>query len=200
MHRRGRVRGLDRLLDRRYPAHALRRYAGSGAHSSGLRPRSRVASTRPVVVTRTLQVLVVAVTAVAVFAVGGAQAAGGAPDPSLGVGGKAVTTLAAGSGGHAFAVALQKEGKVVAAGVSGSDFALVRYSAGGRLDASFGSDGKVRTTSAEMTSPLRLRSRRTGRSSPPATATPRVASATSRSSGTRVTGFWMRVSARTERC
>jgi uncharacterized delta-60 repeat protein len=45
----------------------------------------------------------------------------------------------------ATAVALQPDGKIVAAGVSDKIFALARYNANGSLDASFGTGGKVTT-------------------------------------------------------
>ncbi len=45
----------------------------------------------------------------------------------------------------AVAVAMQADGKIVAAGGSGSDFALARYTPAGRLDRSFGTGGKVLT-------------------------------------------------------
>ena len=42
-------------------------------------------------------------------------------------------------------VAFQTDGKIVAAGRSGRDFALARYTTRGKLDAGFGRGGKVRT-------------------------------------------------------
>jgi uncharacterized delta-60 repeat protein len=74
----------------------------------------------------------------------------GVLDRSFGVGGKVRTEL---TDGHdeAFSVALQRDGKIVAAGaahfdiaVSG-DFALVRYNRDGSLDRPFGSGGAVIT-------------------------------------------------------
>ncbi|HET6771374.1 MAG TPA: delta-60 repeat domain-containing protein [Actinomycetota bacterium] len=60
-----------------------------------------------------------------------------------------VTTDFAGNPDNAFAVALQGDGKIVAAGetlVSGTtDFALARYNTDGSLDTTFGGDGKVTT-------------------------------------------------------
>jgi uncharacterized delta-60 repeat protein len=74
----------------------------------------------------------------------------GALDPSFGTGGRVTTDL---SGRHdvADAVAIQPDGRIVAAG--GSDvvtnssgaYALARYSAKGALDASFGAGGTVET-------------------------------------------------------
>jgi uncharacterized delta-60 repeat protein len=70
-------------------------------------------------------------------------------DSTFGSGGK-VTTDFAGNRDQAFAVALQTDGKIVAAGsaiVSGgqTDFALARYNSDGSLDSTFGSGGKVTT-------------------------------------------------------
>src|SRR5215212_5590561 len=46
----------------------------------------------------------------------------------------------------AHAVALQADGKIVAAGSGGYDFALARYRPSGALDHAFGSRGRVVTT------------------------------------------------------
>ena len=60
--------------------------------------------------------------------------------------GKVVTDL--GADDYAFDVAVQRDGKIVAVGVSylpvGSDFWIARYTAAGALDASFGSGGIIR--------------------------------------------------------
>jgi uncharacterized delta-60 repeat protein len=73
----------------------------------------------------------------------------GSLDPSFGLGGKVLTHFGSSSGDQAFAVAIQADGKPVAAGwryVRGrTDFALARYTSAGRLDRSFGSGGKVLT-------------------------------------------------------
>ena len=70
----------------------------------------------------------------------------GSLDPTFGGDGK-VTTDFSSSDDRAFAVALQPDGKIVAAGqafVSERDFALARYNTDGSLDATFGGgDGKV---------------------------------------------------------
>lgn len=72
----------------------------------------------------------------------------GTLDETFGKNGRVTTDLAR----HrdiAFAAVAQIDGRVVVAGRSGAgatpDFALVRYTASGSLDASFGSDGKVTT-------------------------------------------------------
>lgn len=67
----------------------------------------------------------------------------GSLDTTFGNGGQVVTNF--GGVDEAFAVALQTDGKIVAAGVTGSDFALARYSSNGTLDATFGSSGTVTT-------------------------------------------------------
>jgi uncharacterized delta-60 repeat protein len=73
-----------------------------------------------------------------------AQAAPGDLDSMFGVGGKLTTDFGGGPDG-AQAVALQPDGKIVAAGTSGTDFGLARYNPDGSLDASFGAGGKVTT-------------------------------------------------------
>jgi uncharacterized delta-60 repeat protein len=74
----------------------------------------------------------------------------GSLDATFGSAGK-VTTDFGGDSDRAQSVALQPDGKIVAAGttstpgVSGADFALARYNPDGSLDATFGSAGKVTT-------------------------------------------------------
>ena len=76
----------------------------------------------------------------------------GSLDPGFGSGGK-VTTDFFGNTDVALAVALQPDGKIIAAGrtrVAGTnfelfDFAVARYNADGSLDSTFGSGGKVTT-------------------------------------------------------
>ena len=73
----------------------------------------------------------------------------GALDATFGTGGK-VTTDFAGDTDRAFAVALQTDGRIVAAGETttgyrGEDFALARYNPNGALDATFGEGGQVTT-------------------------------------------------------
>jgi len=74
--------------------------------------------------------------------------ADGSLDTSFGSGGK-VTTAFASSRDIAYSVAVQSDGKIVAAGQSINgltyDFALARYNADGSLDTSFDTDGKVTT-------------------------------------------------------
>jgi uncharacterized delta-60 repeat protein len=72
------------------------------------------------------------------------QAASGDLDPSFG-GDGLVTTGFSGVSDYAQDLVLQPDGKIIAAGPGGTDFALARYNADGSLDTSFGGDGKVTT-------------------------------------------------------
>jgi uncharacterized delta-60 repeat protein len=86
----------------------------------------------------------------------------GTPDAGFGTGGQVVTdfgpffvgsdpTNCSGSASNfqgvdlAFAVALQSDGKIVAAGTSTGDYALARYGTDGSLDTTFGTCGRVIT-------------------------------------------------------
>jgi uncharacterized delta-60 repeat protein len=79
--------------------------------------------------------------------------ANGRLDTSFGRGGKATTQIAGtkrpGYGAGASALAIQQDGKLVAAGWSGNGYVgafwLVRYNANGTLDTSFGRGGKATT-------------------------------------------------------
>jgi uncharacterized delta-60 repeat protein len=73
----------------------------------------------------------------------GRYALDGTLDPTFGEGGKVRTRFRAGSAARA--VALQRDGKIVAAGSAGGDFAVARYTPGGTLDQSFGGGGRVTT-------------------------------------------------------
>jgi uncharacterized delta-60 repeat protein len=68
----------------------------------------------------------------------------GSLDPSFGTGGTLYTNFSE-AFDIAYAVALQPDGKIVAAGTTGQDFALARYDTNGDLDTSFGTVGKVIT-------------------------------------------------------
>ena len=73
----------------------------------------------------------------------------GALDPSFGAGGKTVTAF--GKDGRALSVALQTDGRIVAAGFTQAAngrqrFALVRYRTDGHVDSSFGTGGKATTS------------------------------------------------------
>ncbi|MCA1832344.1 MAG: hypothetical protein ABR548_06360 [Actinomycetota bacterium] len=69
-------------------------------------------------------------------------------DSSFGSSGKVTTSFSGFD--YAYALAIQPDGKVIAAGTaqngSGTNFALARYNANGTLDSSFGSSGKVSTS------------------------------------------------------
>ncbi|MFC5662086.1 calcium-binding protein [Kitasatospora misakiensis] len=67
----------------------------------------------------------------------------GAPDTGFSSDGKVATTF--GGVEFAHALALQPDGKIVAAGYTGNDFALARYNSAGNLDGGFDTDGKVTT-------------------------------------------------------
>jgi uncharacterized delta-60 repeat protein len=75
--------------------------------------------------------------------------ANGSLDTTFGSGLGKIATDFAGSDDHARGVAIQGDGKIVAAGlanVSGTnDFAVARYNANGSLDTTFDTDGKVTT-------------------------------------------------------
>ncbi|HEX9960277.1 MAG TPA: BACON domain-containing carbohydrate-binding protein, partial [Pyrinomonadaceae bacterium] len=69
----------------------------------------------------------------------------GTPDASFDGDGM-LTTDFAGGDDLAFSLALQTDGKLVAAGVTGTDFGLARYNPNGSLDQAFDEDGKVSTS------------------------------------------------------
>ena len=93
--------------------------------------------TRPKRIWRTGRVLVFAAFVLAVLIIPSAQATPGALDPSFGTAGK-VTTAISSSDDQAYALALQPDGKLVAAGYSddGSvyEIELARYNRNGSLD------------------------------------------------------------------
>jgi uncharacterized delta-60 repeat protein len=68
----------------------------------------------------------------------------GVPDPTFDGDGKAVAFYIM-FNDYLFDVAVQSNGKIVAAGSSGSDIALVRFKENGMLDPTFSGDGKVKT-------------------------------------------------------
>jgi uncharacterized delta-60 repeat protein len=81
----------------------------------------------------------------------------GALDPSFGSGGRVITPIV---GGHVFDLAVQRDGKLVAAGLSfvggGPHIALARYDGEGRLDPSFDGDGIVIATVGSVAAHLVL--------------------------------------------
>src|SRR5262249_54870902 len=77
----------------------------------------------------------------------------GTLDATFGIGGK-VTTDIAGRYDAVYSVALQADGKIVAAGQArrkGFDFLLLRYNSNGTLEPTFGTGGKVPTDLADLT-------------------------------------------------
>jgi uncharacterized delta-60 repeat protein len=104
--------------------------------------------TRPKRIWRAGRALVFAAFVLAVLIIPSAQATPGALDPSFGTAGK-VTTAISSSDDQAYALAVQPDGKLVAAGYSdsGSTYAieLARYNRNGSLDTSFNGTGKVTT-------------------------------------------------------
>jgi len=73
--------------------------------------------------------------------------AAGDLDTTFGSGGKVVTPVGPWSDyGHG--VAIQSDGKIIVAGYTDDDFAVVRYNSDGSLDASFGGTGKITTSLA----------------------------------------------------
>jgi uncharacterized delta-60 repeat protein len=72
-------------------------------------------------------------------------------DSTFGTGGKVVVTFNSVSD-YLFAVALQSDGKIVAAGsTSGTAFLLARFNADGSLDQAFGTNGSIETTFGDQT-------------------------------------------------
>jgi len=70
----------------------------------------------------------------------------GTLDTTFNGSGKLITPLGTGAANDGFsAVALQPDGKIVAAGTDGGDFAAVRFNANGTFDTTFDADGKVTT-------------------------------------------------------
>ena len=71
--------------------------------------------------------------------------ADGSLDTGFGTAGTTITDIDNNSSDGAWAVALQPDGKIIAAGFSGLDFAVVRYNADGSLDTGFGTNGTTTT-------------------------------------------------------
>ena len=69
----------------------------------------------------------------------------GSLDTSFGSAGKVITDIGTNTTDTAYSVSVQADGKIIVAGVSSSNFAVVRYDSNGSLDTSFGSAGKVIT-------------------------------------------------------
>ena len=82
----------------------------------------------------------------------------GSIDAQFGREGSVVTDFGA-KNESASALALQRDGRIIAAGVSGRSLALARYRSRGTLDPTFGSGGKVRTRVAAGSPSLRAAGR-----------------------------------------
>jgi uncharacterized delta-60 repeat protein len=118
-------------------------------NNSTIRPRHNIKGRgrRQVFVTAIVAALLISSSSLRVV-----EAAAGDLDPTFGTGGRVTTTIA-GTQEQARDVAVQADGKIIAAGyafVTAStpfnfDFALARYNPDGTLDPSFGAGGKVIT-------------------------------------------------------
>jgi uncharacterized delta-60 repeat protein len=80
----------------------------------------------------------------------------GSLDTNFGTGGKVTTDIGSGTSDYAYSLILQPDGKLVVAGLSSDDFAVVRYTSNGSLDTSFGTSGKVTTDIGSSTSDTAL--------------------------------------------
>lgn len=74
----------------------------------------------------------------------------GVIDSTFGISGKTITSFVFNGTSEPFGAALQKDGKIVAAGyvrngITNIDFAIARYTSNGFLDSTFGTNGKVET-------------------------------------------------------
>ncbi|MEH2044957.1 DUF4347 domain-containing protein, partial [Nostoc sp.] len=69
----------------------------------------------------------------------------GSLDNSFGSNGKVTTDIGTNSSDIAYSVTLQGDGKILVAGVSSGNFAVVRYNSNGSLDTNFNTTGKVTT-------------------------------------------------------
>jgi len=86
----------------------------------------------------------------------------GSLDPSFGTGGKVVTDVTTGAD-RVLDLRLEPDGSILAAGIAGDQFAVVRYGADGSPDQSFGTDGVVLTTDGFPGVPYAVRLQPDGR-------------------------------------
>jgi len=70
----------------------------------------------------------------------------GSIDTTFGTRGGVLTSFASNPNATAFALAIQSNGDIIAAGQAGSSLGLSRYSSAGKLDTTFGSGGTVTTS------------------------------------------------------
>ena len=80
----------------------------------------------------------------------------GSPDSSFGTNGIVKTDINAGSVDAAYALAIQPDGKIVAAGQSNSSVGLCRYNTNGSLDSTFNLNGKVTAAGSGNTTSMKL--------------------------------------------
>src|SRR5438552_3780179 len=144
------------------PAHELKAWARAPdsarellqqVHAAGVWSdlRGKPGTTRELRKAPVRMIRVAATLIATLIAAAAASAAPGSLDSTFGAGGKTTTSFGTGSADDAaYALALQPEGKLVAAAVTLNgfrwDFALVRYNTNGSLDTTFGTGGTVITS------------------------------------------------------
>src|SRR5207253_782749 len=139
------------------PAHELKAWARAPdsarellqqVHAAGVWSdlRGKPGTTRELRKAPVRMIRVAATLIATLIAAAAASAAPGSLDSTFGAGGKTTTSFGTGSA-DIYALVLQPDGKLVAAGsdVSQSAFALVRYNANGTLDPTFGTSGTAST-------------------------------------------------------
>src|SRR5438067_2078816 len=139
------------------PAHELKAWARAPdsarellqqVHAAGVWSdlRGKPGTTRELRKAPVRMIRVAATLIATLIAAAAASAAPGSLDSTFGAGGKTTTSFGTGSA-DIYALVLQPDGKMVAAGWDGSQsaFALVRYNANGSLDPTFGTSGTAST-------------------------------------------------------
>src|SRR5436309_5505 len=140
------------------PAHELKAWARAPdsarellqqVHAAGVWSdlRGKPGTTRELRKAPVRMIRVAATLIATLIAAAAASAAPGSLDSTFGAGGKTTTSFGTGSA-DIYALVLQPDGKMVAAGWDGSQsaFALVRHNANGSLDTTFGTGGTVITS------------------------------------------------------
>src|SRR5213080_4030233 len=143
------------------PAHELNAWARAPdsarellqqVHAAGVSSdlRGKPGTTRELRKAPVRMIRVAATLIATLIAAAAASAAPGSLDSTFGAGGKTTTSFGTGSA-DIYALVLQPDGKLVAAGNAwkdsvDADFAVVRYNTNGSLDATFGAGGKVTTS------------------------------------------------------
>lgn len=82
----------------------------------------------------------------------------GSLDTTFGAGGKALTPISTSGNDQANAVALQSDGKIIAAGTTGSTFGVARFNTDGSLDTTFSTDGKQTVATTTSANAVQLQS------------------------------------------